>query len=306
MDNSKRIVEASSDEPVHQVATRTIGSRLADVEHYLPLAAERPEEDVEYVHQLRVATRRAVAAVELYRGCFPARARKVLCRHLKRIRKAAGHARDLDVLMSRHGVAAGDPCAAIFLAMVTQKRQVAQEPLRSAHESTLATASLSESWEDLRRSADERAAPGKSPRFGRWARRQLRETVRAFFRAEPQELDDMEALHAFRIEGKRLRYAIELLAAVLPDQCRTKLYPQVEHLQERLGDINDHAVALVRYRSWRDESSDRSERKCLRGLLKTEKKALRRALWRFARWWTPHRSKRLERRLEQLVARKER
>jgi CHAD domain-containing protein len=304
MDSSKWVVEVSSDEPVHQVAIRTIESRLADVEHYLPLAAQRPEEDVEYVHQLRVATRRAVAAIELYRECFPARPRKVLCRQLKRIRKAAGHARDLDVLMVRQGVVDGDPCAANFLATVTQKRQLAQEPLHAAHESTLATASLHESWMELCRSADKRVAPGRATCFGRWARRHLREIVRTFFRAEPEELDDMEALHAFRIEGKRLRYAIELMAAALPDTCRTKLYPQVERLQERLGDINDHAVALVRFRTWRDECPDRSERKYLRKLLKTENKALQRALWRFARWWTPRRSKRLERRLERLVARK--
>jgi hypothetical protein len=48
------------------VAVRTLGGRLDAVLYYLPLAAEKADEDTEYVHQLRVWTRRATAALRLY------------------------------------------------------------------------------------------------------------------------------------------------------------------------------------------------------------------------------------------------
>ena len=37
---------------------RMLRYRLRGVLHYLPLAAEHPEEDIEHVHQLRVSSRR--------------------------------------------------------------------------------------------------------------------------------------------------------------------------------------------------------------------------------------------------------
>ena len=113
IDSSKWTIEASADEPVHEVAVRTIKARLAAIRFYLPLAAEKPAEDVEYVHQLRVATRRTVAAMEMYLAFFPKGPRKEICRELKQLRKAAGLARDLDVLVQRHAKQATKPRARI-------------------------------------------------------------------------------------------------------------------------------------------------------------------------------------------------
>ncbi len=41
----------SPDDRASDVAGRTLRFRLAAVQHYLPLAAEKPDEDVEYVHE---------------------------------------------------------------------------------------------------------------------------------------------------------------------------------------------------------------------------------------------------------------
>ena len=134
----------------------------------------------------------------------------------------------------------------------------------------------------------------KAPLFGRWVRKRLRTTVKAFFQAEPEELNDLDSIHEFRIRGKELRYAMELLSTAFPETFRTELYPLVEHLQDRLGDINDHAVALDRFTQWSDETADASQRKHLKRLTKKEKQELQEAPWRFARWWTPKRSKRFQ------------
>src|SRR5262249_28190395 len=55
------------------------------------------DEDTEYVHQLRVGTRRAGAAVETFADCLPPKVYRKVRRKLRRIRRAAGAARDWDV-----------------------------------------------------------------------------------------------------------------------------------------------------------------------------------------------------------------
>ena len=75
----------------------------------------------------------------------------------------------------------------------------------------------------------------------------------AFFAAADGDLSDVKALHSFRIAGKRLRYAMELFAAAFPPAFREELYPLVEELQEKLGEINDHAAAAARLEEWQAE-----------------------------------------------------
>ena len=48
--------------PVADAARAVLAERFAVVRHFLPLAAEKPYEDAEHVHQLRVGTRRSGAA----------------------------------------------------------------------------------------------------------------------------------------------------------------------------------------------------------------------------------------------------
>jgi CHAD domain-containing protein len=63
MSQPKWIKGISRGQPLHKAAHRILESRLSAVSHWLPLAAEKSDEDVEYVHQLRVSSRRAVEAV---------------------------------------------------------------------------------------------------------------------------------------------------------------------------------------------------------------------------------------------------
>ncbi|MGZ3385027.1 MAG: CHAD domain-containing protein, partial [Isosphaeraceae bacterium] len=83
------------------VAVRTLESRLGAVLYYLPLAAKRADEDAEYVHQLRVWTRRATAVLRLYEDLLPRRRCSWLKKQLKRVRRAVNNARDCDALVER-------------------------------------------------------------------------------------------------------------------------------------------------------------------------------------------------------------
>ena len=77
MDSSYQLLAASY--------FRRQAKQLAD-----QLAGVRKAEDLEYVHQLRVTTRRADAALQLFRDCMPSRRAKKMRRRLSQIRKAAG------------------------------------------------------------------------------------------------------------------------------------------------------------------------------------------------------------------------
>lgn len=298
---SKWIRAAQADDPVHQVAAHTLAVRLDAVRHHLPLAAEHAEENIEHVHQLRVATRRCVAALELYRKILPKEPRKQLCRDLKDIRRAAGRARDYDVLLLRYASDDADATVRRFLECVRAKRAEAQAPLRSIYAELTANQHLQQLPQQLLDAGPADRWAGRERPWGAWARRRLRTTVKSFYAAEPAELSDLDSLHRFRIRAKQLRYAMELLVAAFPTSFQTRLYPLVERLQDRLGEINDHAVALKRFRTWGAETDDPLLRKYLQQLAGRERKRLRRCILRFAYWWTPGRSKQVHRRFRRVM-----
>src|SRR5215207_4659614 len=86
---------------VVDAARRSLEPRLAAVAHTLPLATHLAEHDIEHVHRLRVATRRAAAALKLYRDWLPTKTTRWIKKRLRQIRRAASDARDLDVLIQR-------------------------------------------------------------------------------------------------------------------------------------------------------------------------------------------------------------
>jgi len=294
----------SPDEPIHAAAVRTLRDRLGAVQYYLPLAAEKAEDDVEYVHQLRVWTRRATAALRLYQEVIPRRRLRWLKQQLQRIRRAANDARDSDVLIQRLKQEA--PCRGTrrWLNAALAERAEAQGAIvavydRLRHDDRFArrTGKL---VEQVTSRGGEQGRP--APRFGGWARNQLRSAVEMFFAAVPTDLTDAAALHQFRIRGKQLRYAIELLAAAFPDQLRTELYPVIEEMQDRLGDINDLATAQAKLRERVERARKAAKASDWRRLLSAEQVRFQRARQLFWDWCTPGMLKDLRGGLEALLS----
>ena len=98
---SKWVEVKSANEPLVDVARRTLGDRLRLVWRYLRRSHDSAPSDTENVHQLRVATRRAVAAMEVLGDLLPGKRGKWMSKQLKKLRQAAGDARDLDVMLTR-------------------------------------------------------------------------------------------------------------------------------------------------------------------------------------------------------------
>jgi len=98
--NSKWIDVPSANAPAAEMARQALAARVAKIKRMLPLAADKYREDVEHVHQLRTSCRRAAAAIEAFRPLMSGKP-KALDRLLRQIHKAAGPARDTDVLLAR-------------------------------------------------------------------------------------------------------------------------------------------------------------------------------------------------------------
>src|SRR5690606_30232377 len=114
-----------------------LAARLQAVLTWLPKAAQFPEADIEYVHQLRVSTRKAAAALKLFRDLLPKKRTRRLKAMLKAIRKAAGDARDLDVLIARLDARAKrKPNLAPLVTHLRARREAAQPALIEVWRST--------------------------------------------------------------------------------------------------------------------------------------------------------------------------
>lgn len=301
---SKWIEGSRPGDAVSSVAREALRGRLAAVQHYLPLAAENAGEDVEYVHQLRVSTRRSMAALKLFEGLLPRKRSRWLRDQLRDIRRAAGAARDCDVMRARYGLDEAGELPRIRQRLEAARHE-AQPPIVAVHQRLSRPPRLDDRVQELlqRLRSHPRDMPGQGPvRFDAWARFHLRPLVDKFFRAAPGTTSDLPALHRFRIRGKQLRYAMELLAGAFAEEFRGELYPQIETLQDHLGRINDYATGTRQLQDWLTGVDDLAEVRQLAHLLQQELEGLDAAIEEFSRWWTPRFATELQSRFERLLA----
>ncbi len=254
MADGKWFTGLTPDMPVHAAARLILGERFATVRQYLTVATEKPFEDPEYVHQLRVGTRRATAALRVFSGCLPRKFLKNTRRCLRTIRRAAGDARDWDVFLQNlpgakplSGTAAR-PALDFLIGYALGQRSAAQGRLNDAAASE--GAEFSRYAEELpARITTPAAGP---PDLGSLAAVQFGQLLRTFDDAVRADPSDTAQLHQLRILGKRTRYALEVFAPCFPAGFTDTVYPAVEQAQELLGQIQDAVVGRERLTGLRD------------------------------------------------------
>jgi CHAD domain-containing protein len=282
----------SSSQSVSEVASRVLDARLKAVCHWLPLAAENSEEDIEYVHQLRLSVRRAVEAARVFSGLIEDAGYHELREKLRHIRLAADEARNWDVLCGRlsHG---GDIPAKLLKQIKVGRRKV-QEPVVAAY-MKYKTEAYGETFEKLVQDVESHRHGEGKQRFVRQARKYLRPVVKKFFKAAESDLTTDESLHALRIHFKKLGYTMEIVAVAFGPAFRKKLYPQVTLFQKLLGTMNDHATAKTLFADWLPKSEDVEQKAFLEGLLLAEERATDDLRAAFLATWTPKVVSRLKR-----------
>ena len=235
-------------QPLADAARRALEQRLEAVEKLLRLV-RRPPMSAEEVHQLRVATRRASAALRAFEGCLKNNTRRRMERRLKKLRSAAARVRTADVHLTLLGrqleTASSEDRAAIehLISFITLERsdrvRALARPARKLSKGKLRrrVKKLLESIKDHSES-DQGVSPSTRT-FQEAADSSLAVMATDFQDSLAADLNDPEALHAVRLLGKRLRYALEIFAVCLDPTVRDRLYGELASLQEQLGVIND-------------------------------------------------------------------
>lgn len=293
MAGGKWIDDLGADTPLADAARHVLTVRLEVVRDYLPKALHEADKDPEHVHQLRVGTRRAAAALQIFESCLPDRAFRAARKRLRQVRRAAGEARDWDVFRL---TVAGWPVRSErqragldFLAgYATGRRLLAQEHLREmgADEPFAFDRLRAETVAAVQAPGD----PGLRT-LADLAHPLLSELLDGLDAAAARDLDDYANLHQVRIAGKRLRYAMEVFAPCFVDAFRDELYPAVEEMQEVLGNANDSHVAGQRLEALREHlralrSADGKRfRPGVEALLRYHRQRLPRERRRFLAWW---------------------
>jgi inorganic triphosphatase YgiF len=222
-------------------------------------------DDIEYVHQARVAVRRLRSAFSVFRPAFP---RELFDRQLTELRWLAqtlGQARDWDVLMTQTlpGVCHALPAETGLHELMERctglraaARRAAQEAVASKRYTVLLLelggAFLRAPWME---SADEGAAERDRPLLD-FAGAVLAEHHRKVTKRgdDLAGLDDAQ-LHQLRIRIKKLRYAAEFFSTLHDKKDVRDYLDALARLQELLGTLNDVATAERIARALRDDGN---------------------------------------------------
>jgi CHAD domain-containing protein len=295
MAEGKWISNLKPDAALDDAARHVLFVRLQVVKDYLPKAALEADDDIEYVHQLRVGTRRADAALRIFGDCLPKKIYKKARQRLRQLRRAAGATRDWDVflddLQAREKAADSKHRGGLdfLIGYALGQRAAAHTELAAAHEEQ------GSDFETFLVDTVDVVHPPNDPHAPTVlvdaARPILFTRLKELEQAALADLSEYPQLHQVRIAGKRLRYAMEVFADCFDPTFRDSLYPRIEELQEILGRANDSHVASERLIDLRE----RIKVQCplawprlqpgMEQLLRSHQRRLPQERRRFLKWW---------------------
>lgn len=220
-------------------------------------------QDIEYIHRMRVASRRLRAALPLFSSCFPEKQFAKWMQELTKITRALGDARDVDVQIvflqktlkkmqkeqdpQKNDIAQDkssmEPAIRFLLILLQKKRGFLQkrvlssllalEKSRVADEMQLAFTTLNNGFKATRARPNLSGVPPLAAlRIGK--------RLSTLLSYDPWVLhpEAVAEHHATRIAAKKLRYTMEIYGSVYRNSLRKPL-ARVKKIQEILGDIHD-------------------------------------------------------------------
>jgi CHAD domain-containing protein len=230
-----------------------------DMEHYRAFGAERlldsldsltseikgvkREDDIEFVHRMRVASRRLRSSLGLFGECFEEEDVSKWNRAVRSVTRDLGEARDLDVQIAflKEFIDSRDmnPSLEAMKGELEGRRSEAQPRIVSGLEKLERKGTL----EEMKRTFEEvRNAPRCSVPYG---------TMERAFHHISVRLDDLLSLqdcvhqpeakdrqHQMRIAAKRLRYTMEAFETIYGTSIHDRI-AVIRDLQDRLGELHD-------------------------------------------------------------------
>jgi len=216
------------------------------------VAGIRRNDDVECVHQARVASRRIRVALRVFESCFSTRKVRKWRKEIRRVTQGLGAARDKDVQIEFATGVAGEmrgtdtknrPGVERWLLRLRQEREALQPAVLAEVdrlEASPALAALRARVERTGASLRPRGTLVRSEYAFRQSGRQIRKRLKELLKLRSC-LDDPQAQaehHQMRIAAKRLRYTLEICNPACDNRLRDVI-KIVKTLQTALGDIGD-------------------------------------------------------------------
>jgi CHAD domain-containing protein len=242
----------SPDDPMSEAGRKIIWFHFLRMLRHEP--GTRLGQDIEELHDMRVATRRMRAAIRVFGDFFEPKALSPFKKGLRRVARALGPVRDLDVFEEKAGH---------YLKSLPEEARGSLSPLLdswraergAAREEMLAFLDSNRYKKFKRELADFAQTAGAGAReisrdhpvpylVRHVAPRLIYERYEQV-RAYETVLDEAQitTLHALRIDCKYLRYTLEFLREVLGSEVE-ELIKEVKAMQDHLGDLNDAQVAI--------------------------------------------------------------
>ncbi len=275
---TKKWLKCDPQQPANEVAQAAFANRLNKIAKLSEDSSFHFEEDIEHIHDLRVATRRGQAMLRFFREFADPKALEQVVKSLSKIRKAAGRARDLDVLIDRT-----QP-----LEFLLRKRKKAQKPIVAAHAEYVESGLLRSQIEKLCDASQTTVAADSrlgTVAFADWAIPIIVTIIEKSLATWPNSTSDIQRLHDLRIELKHLRYTIELVGSALDPNVKSDTYPLLRSVQSVLGNINDHGVAIEKITKWLRKLNDEEQIAALGKILESEEARLAEAIESFQNDW---------------------
>jgi CHAD domain-containing protein len=240
------------DGSVRAYAAPVLLAGLDALEECLPGLSEQG--DIERIHRARVACRRLSARLAAFGRLFPEHPAAAYRRHVRRLLRSLGAARDLDVAISaldailEGGLSRSHTAGARRLRMrMMQDRmgmegEIARRLGKFERSGTLGGIRAMVLEEPAGAAADEGVETLAS-----LSRKLLGARLAALLEVESctRRQEDAAAHHGMRIRVKRLRYATELFAGAVPGGFAREL-ALLKDVQTLLGDLHDCDVWLAR------------------------------------------------------------
>jgi CHAD domain-containing protein len=208
----------------------------------------RMAQDIEYIHRMRVASRRLRSALAIFTGCLPARKISAWTREIRQITSALGNARDTDVqidlvrqVFSNLPSANLQPGLRRLLLRLSQQRMSLQSKVLLAVDELTGSGILAEMTTQFNESLAQfpETLPNTRALY-QLGFDSLNLRLDEFLAYEPYIYFPERAaeLHAMRIAAKRLRYEMEIFAPLYPEELKFHLQA-IRKTQETLGNIHD-------------------------------------------------------------------
>ncbi len=238
-------------------AAGAVLARLADIAE-VNVPGTLNDLDAEFLHDLRVAVRRARSVLRELKGVHPPVPWTHLREELKWVQAMTGPVRDLDVQLEEWeeltaGVPRSDDLAPLH-DMLRERREVELKALRRGLRGKRFKAAL-EAWRALAAmppaEPDDPERPLAAVPIEAVGGEKIRSVYRRMVR-DGQAIDDDspdEALHDLRKRGKVLRYLLEFFGGLYPAEVVKPMVAALKGLQDVLGRFQDRAVQAEQLRA---------------------------------------------------------